>query len=302
MKAALLVTNADWRREKTEGGPHRAVKIGLERLGYEVRVEAPSSRPGVVGHVDAGFIWNGCQGFRSETVRAFRNVGKPCYVLERGFFNRMKHTQIDPLGFNHTAGWSGCLRGPAPPEGAERFRAVWGAEPRTPTPRRDGAVLVLLQVAGDSQLRDSELRHPGPLVRAVEDALPESIPIRVRAHPMSDWSCGAWGRARMLTGTLADAVTDARFCVTINSNAGNEALAWGCPVLALGPSLYGTAGVAKETKLADLQRDLQAMIDGWRPGRARLTNYLYWLACRQWSVDEIAAGECLRKVMNASPA
>ena len=302
MKAALIVSNADWRREKSHNGPHRAVKTGLERLGHDVRVETPMNGPNVVDEVDIGFIWNGCHGFRGETVRAFRNAGKPCHILERGFFDRMKHTQIDRLGFNHTASWSGCLSEPAPPKGAGRFRAVWPAEPRTPMSRRDGYALVLLQVAGDSQLRASELRHPGPLVRAVEDALPECIPIRVRAHPMSDWSCGAWGRARMLAGTLEDAVADARFCVTVNSNAGNEALAWGCPVLALGPSLYGTAGVAKEAKLADLQRDLQAMIDGWRPGRTRVTNYLYWLASRQWSVDEIAAGDCLRKVLDAPPA
>jgi hypothetical protein len=144
---------------------------------------------------------------------------------------------------------------------------------------------------------DSELHHPKPFVQAIDDALPDGVEVKVRAHPLSKWECGTHGRARMLDGTLEDAVAGAKFCVTINSNAGNEALAWGCPVLCFGPALYGMAGVAKTTTLADLSSSLQEMLDGWKPDRKALTNYLYWLACRQWSVDEIADGWPLDMVM-----
>ena len=93
--------------------------------------------------------------------------GKPAFVMERGFFDRLNYSQIDHAGFNHTASWAGKLDGPAPPDGMKRFAAVWGDEPEGFIGRR-GYCLVLLQVPADAQLADSEIRCPGPLVRAVE--------------------------------------------------------------------------------------------------------------------------------------
>jgi len=103
----------------------------------------------------------------------------------------------------------------------------------------------------------------------------------------------------VLGGTLREAVDGAAFAVTVNSNSGNEALAWGCCVLSLGPSLYALAGAACRTGLAGLEHALEAMADGWTPEPATVTNYLYWLACRQWSRDELAHGDVLRRLLDA---
>ncbi len=215
--------------------------------------------------------------------------------MERGFFDRMAHTQLDWCGFGHRTSWASRPARPAPAGGAERFRRVWGDAPTPMRSRDDGYILVLGQVSGDAQLRDSEIHHTGPLVQAVENATPRDIDIRIRPHPLTKWDRPADARATVIKGDLRSAIAGARFVVTINSNAGNEALAWGCPVMCLGPSLYGIAGVAMQTKLVDLPASVRMMLDGWRPPRDMTANVLHHLASRQWSCDELARGDVLKR-------
>ena len=85
--------------------------------------------------------------------------------------------------------------------------------------------------------------------------------------------------------------------MTINSNAGNEALAAGCRVLCLGPALYAMAGVARQTTVADMPTALRDMLAGWAPESAAVRNYLRWLACRQWSRAELADGDALGPIL-----
>ena len=59
-------------------------------------------------------------------------------------------------------------------------------------------------------------------------------------------------------------------------------------MLCLGPALYGIAGVAIQTSLVSLQRNIELMLDGWRPDSRRVGSYLHWLAARQWTIDELA--------------
>ena len=182
-----------------------------------------------------------------------------------------------------------------------RFRRAFGRLPRPlkSAKTRRGYILVLLQVPGDSQLRDSEIDSPGPLVRAVEAAAPASWHIRVRQHPLHDWTCDPEGRVRTMGGSLREAVEGAAFCVTINSTAGIESLALGCPVVCLGPALYATAGVALQTSLADMPATIAKMAAGWRPTTKAVHNFLYHLACRQWTFNEIAGGTVLRRLLGA---
>jgi len=300
MNVSFLITNAECRRGRSQ----RAVHDGLRALGHRVKVDRPAMGPRRAAEdFDCAFIWNGIHSNRADAVRAFRTAGKPAFIMERGFFDRMRHTQIDAAGFNHTASWTDTLTEPAPQEGRGRFEALWGSSPTPMTVRNHGYVLVLLQVPADSQLRDSEIHHPGPLVDAVENAMPRSIPLRVRPHPVSQWNSGtrrdgAPRHARMLTsGSLADAVAGARFCLTINSNSGNEALAMGCPVLCLGPSLYAMAGAAMQTTLAGMAVGIRDMLDGWHPPQGSVKNYLYHLACRQYGIDELRTGAPLREIL-----
>ena len=295
MQIGLICQNHEWRDPSV---PHRAVRQGLQRLGHNVEVVVPAHGGGLFSaQPDAAFLWNAVHGVRGQIAAELRDAGATVFVMERGFFDRFRHTQIDGRGFNHTASWARGLGQPAPDEGAARLRASFGVRTSI-RPRRDGHVLVLLQVPRDAQLRDSELHHPGPLVQAVEDVMPRDIEIRARAHPASGWTCSRAGRTRMLSGELAEAVDGARFVITINSNSANEALARGCPVLCLGPALYAEAGVARQARLVDLPRAVEEMLCGSHPRDANVANYLGWLACRQWTEQELAEGSVLKRLLD----
>ncbi|KPK79013.1 MAG: hypothetical protein AMJ81_13950 [Phycisphaerae bacterium SM23_33] len=302
MRIALICHNRGW---ADPAEPFRAVAAGLRRLGHEVKVVAPAQGRPWSRRPDAAFLWNGIHGPWAEPRRHLAEAGKPVFIMERGFFDRGNYTQIDHAGFNHTASWACELTRPAPEGGWERFlRLCPGFSGRghfRGLNRRPGYVLVLLQVPADAQLQEAELHHPGPLVQAVEAAAPNSLEIRVRAHPLSLWECGTLGRAQMIDGTLEQAIAAAKFCVTINSNAGNEALARGCPVLCLGPALYAAAGAARRTTLAELWRAIAEMEAGWQPEQTIARNYLAWLAARQWSRDELAAAWPLEAVLKRAP-
>ena len=270
----LIATNRQWRNRH---GPQRAICRGLARLGCQVEIVAPAGRGRLFDRqVEVAFMWNGISEHRRRIAEQLRAAGTTTFIMERGFFDRYRYTQIDDQGFNHTASWALTLNRPAPPEGRSRLRRSFGhTEPMRP--RAGGYILVLGQVAWDNQLRDSEIQEPTDLVQAVEHATPSGAELRVRTHPQDGGSRDGSNRARLLDGTLKDAVAGARFAITINSNAGNEALGWGCPVLCLGPALYAMTGVAKQTKLAALAAAIEMMLDGWAPPADAVQNYLRWL-------------------------
>ena len=100
MNVSFLITNAEWRRCTCQ----RAVHDGLRALGHRVKVDRPAMGPGRADEdFDCAFIWNGIHSNRGEAIRAFRAAGKPAFIMERGFFDRMRQAQIDSVGFNHTA-------------------------------------------------------------------------------------------------------------------------------------------------------------------------------------------------------
>jgi len=298
MNICLIVHNRQWR---DCSAPFICVRDGLRRAGHEVSFAAPLAGRLWQRQPDAVFLWNGIHGACGRIVRQCKSGGITVFVMERGFFDRFNYVQIDHAGFNHTASWAGLLGHDAPESGEERFHAAWGEAPRMVRSRRRGYILVFLQMPEDAQLADSEIRHPGQVVHAVEDAVRRDVEIRVRAHPRHAWNNRA-GRSKMIAGTLTDAIAGARFAVTINSNAGNEALAWGCRVLCFGPALYGTAGVALQTTLTGLRRAIETMLAGWRPDNQHVRNYLYHLACRQWTCSEIADsdGRILQNLLAAA--
>lgn len=268
----------------------RAVGEGLARIGLAVEVRAVTDEQ-ALDTVDLALTWNGQREPYVKAVQKARQLGVPMLMFEHGFFDRRRYWQMDHGGILHWASWIKDLARPAPAEGAERLARVW-PRPIEPPRKRKGYVLVLGQVRGDSQLVDSEIDVPTPLTRAVARSLPPGIEGRFRRHPLAQVN-----RVSYLpdceAATLEEAVEGARFAVTINSNAGNECLAMGCPVLCLGPSVYGAAGVARTTSLATFKREFDEMIDGWRPDADRVQNYLHWLACRQWNADEFREGTVL---------
>lgn len=303
-RIGIIASGRQWRdRGRVIGFPHRHLFEGLREIGCEPIVTAGGQWPLLTEPVEAVFLWNGTKGRSGEYARRFREQGTVVFVMEHGWFDRRRHVQIDHKSFAHSASWATRehFDSPPPEEGRMRFRRAFGRLPRPlrSAKTRRGYILVLLQVPGDSQLRDSEIDSPGPLMRAVEAAAPGSRHIRVRQHPLHDWTCEAKGRARTMGGSLREAVEGAAFCVTINSTAGIESLALGCPVVCLGPALYATAGVALQTSLADMPATIAKMAAGWRPTTKAVHSFLYHLACRQWTFDEIAGGTVLRRLLGA---
>ena len=294
-----IIVIANNRQFADPAEPYSHVAAGLRTLGHNVEVVAKKPTwPLWQGRADVAVVWNGVKRPAGAIADRARQAGAKVLVMERGFFDRMAHTQLDFHGFNHRASWASRLGRPAPIGGAERFRQVWGTEPTPMRSRRDGYILVLGQVSRDAQVRDSEIHHAGPLAQAVEDAAPRDVDIRIRPHPLARWCRPADARAAVIEGDLRTAIAGARFVVTINSNAGNEALAWGCPVLCFGPSLYGMAGVALQTHLVDMPASIRLMLDGWRPPRDMTANTLAHLACRQWSRGELARGTVLKRLLD----
>jgi len=292
LAAGLLATDQQW-RDGTQ--PFRAIAAGLERLGCQVEVRHPGGTwPLFQRDPKLLVIWNGRKGSYGPTVAAARRAGCRVLVMEHGFFDRRAHTQVDHQGILHWASWTDCFIRKAPARGAERLAAVW-PEPLVPFEPRDGYVLVLGQMPGDSQLDDSEIAHPRLVTRAVAEALPKGVTAVCRQHPRKIKVLPDDERymPQAPHGPLAHAIGGAKFVVTVNSNAGNEALAMGCPVLCFGPSLYGLAGVAPTTSVAGLRTVLREMLAGWQPATAKVRNYLRWLACRQWGQGEFRSGTLL---------
>lgn len=296
MRAVVICTNRQWAAADM---PFPAVVAGLGRLGYAVDVCRPDStlafRP-----PDVAVVWNGAKGPLADLVRGLRAADTTVLLLERGFFRRDRYTQIDPAGFNHKAGWAARLTDPAPPDGQRRLFKVLGCHPRPVRARRRGSVLVLGQVPGDAQLCDAPLHHADTLAAAVRLAVPADIEVRLRTHPLDRTGRSLRAPGVVVTDPdrpLAFELDEARFAVTINSNAGHDALAAGLPVLALGPSLLLQAGVGRHGRLNDLSRDMQAMLAGWRPDDPQTRNFLHWLACRQWNPPEIAEATPLHEAL-----
>jgi hypothetical protein len=301
MRAAIICTNESWVDTRS---PIRAVAAGLKHLGCDVAPTAIGDWPIFATFPDVAFIWNGVHGRRGLIADKIRKCGVPVLVMERGFLDRFNHTQIDHAGFNHTASWAVDLAGPAPVGGVARFARLIETigPPRPVKPRSSGHILILGQVPGDAQLRDSEISHAEDLVRAVEKAAGPGVELRFRPHPLGKWRTRRGDWTTTLDGELADAVDAARFAITINSNSANDVLLRGCPVLCLGPALQAIAGVAIQTSLAGLQRNIELMLDGWKPDSRRVLSYLHWLAARQWTIDELAGagGGVLARLLSAA--
>lgn len=242
--------------------------------------------------IDCLCIWNGRKKNYRVTMDGCRKTGTPVLFLEAGFFDRAWRTQADWRGWNMTASWHSKLATPAPPEGAARFAEAWG-RPAVPVTNRDGYVLVLGQVGGDAQLRDAEMHNDTELAWLVSRCLP-GHDLRLRRHPKIDPGTAWSGPLPLIGGTLEEAIAGAAFVVTINSNSAHEALALGCPVMSFGPALYQLPGVTLPATMATAGECLKKMLDGPDWDAEWIQNYLYWLACRQWTQAEFSEGSVIR--------
>lgn len=298
-----------------DDNPLHAAAEGLERIGYEVM---RSRHPEVIGRTPAvAVVWNGLRKPLWYTRAA--EWGAQMLIMEHGFFDRQRFSQVDTEGFLHRAGWRHLLGEPAPLGSAARLAQHYPDGLVEMRSRRSGYVLVLGQVPGDTQMRDSEIREPKAFCRLIASALPSGVQAVVRPHPMlaNAKSAANLGGLPILKpdreeagiyrdtkqgGGLAEALAGARFVIAVNSNGLNEALAAGIPCAALGPMLGIESGAVRQMTIATIADDLRAMVDGWAPEPETVTNYLRWLAARQWSLEELAAGDVLAGLLGSADA
>ncbi len=288
LNVGVVCSNDQWKHDEF---PFKALADGLRDIGCKVQTCVPDdSWPLFSPAVDVIFLWNGRR-HPAAMMAGMEAAGVPAIRMELGFFNRHNYTQLDHVGFNHMASWADDWA--IGPESAAAGR-LWKVWPRdlVPVIARPGRVVVLGQVAGDTQLLESETADSAVLFRAVCQAVGDRADVVYRPHPTTRRQPTV-DAAHHTSGTLEEDVAGAAFVVTINSNSGNEALAMGCPVLCLGPALYERAGVARKATIGNMQEGVTAMLDGRAPDPVRVMRYLYRLAARQWSQEELANGNVL---------
>jgi hypothetical protein len=317
--AALVIDRPEW--FPGQRALFDALSDGLGALGYRVerRERAPDALLEAGTLPDLLAIWNGIRSEEARLVDQARRFGSQVLYLEHGFWQRSRYVQCDLRGTQHRASWAEHLAEPAPPEGAGRLAAFYPDGIRRIRARKQGYVLVLGQVPKDSQMDEAELRGPLPLQRAVKGALPRGVAVCFRPHPQcanvtlpahknilpllnpSGGQEAAQYKTTKAGAGLAEALAGARFVITVNSTAGNEALAAGVPVLAFGPALYLAAGVARQATLKTLRSDIEAMLAGWCPKPSAVQHYLRRLASRQWNAEELRSPEVLGSILGREP-
>ena len=293
MKVGITCTGRQYKGQQDFPFPY-LIK-GLEAQGHEVQICNPVPYP-TFTDIEALFAWNwGRNPAWVKMVSDHRERGIAVFTMERGWLDRYQYTQIDHKGFNHTASWAPHVSQTAPTDGPERYRMLCERlSPRIGVKRRlKGYILLLGQTGGDTQMRHSEIHHPEALCESVVANLPAGLEVVFRPHPQSKYRPSI---IPTIGGSLEDALAGAQYALTINSNAGNDALWNGCPVMCFGPALYEIAGAARRTTISTLMHDLEFMAR-WEPDEKRVTSYFHWLASRQWNRDELEQGSCLEQLL-----
>lgn len=303
-KCAGILVNETFKIRHMMGSKHTMDDVveGFENLGYCVEIRKTGDWPCFSRKPDVVAVWNGLQPAYIDDVLAAETEGIPVLRVENGFFDRKNHCHIDHCGILHWSSWATQLKKPAPPEGKDRFAAVWGKDIQKMSIKKPGYILVIGQVDGDTQMQESRFRGSLEIEMAVERAtryLGETV--YFRPHP---YDHGYTKREKYLplcpAATLEEAISEAKFAIMINSNSGVECLALGRPVLCLGPATYEMAGVAKQTTPENLRTSIIEMLQNWMPDQEAVNNYLYWLAARQWSYEEVRNTDLLDRLVEAA--
>jgi len=310
-----------WGMSHAECYPWYTITDGMKKLGFTA--ENRSYGDAMTNIPDVVFLWNGLQQSTSRISDDAAKVGAQAIYMEHGFFHRQRYTQADCEGILHNASWVREIAGPAPVCGAERLAQFYPDGIR-PMGNRDGYILVLGQVSGDTQMLDSEIKGPIPLQKYLYPYLGDKghckiarhVKVMFRPHPLTSnivankmhktlpqmpVSNEVTHYKHNKRGSGLDAALDgAKFVIAINSNALVEALARGVPCMAFGPHTGIAAGVIKHTTLATLDETLKEMCNGWQPQRDQVQNYLEWLAARQWTKEEFGNPGLLQQLLDGA--
>lgn len=242
-----------------------AMATGAARLGYDVeRVSIPAT----TSVADVGILWGiGSRRFdrqtegRNATIYRYREFGRPCVVVERGFVRREEYHSA---GLGWIAGRADHRNEGSPPDRWDALRTLLG--PTTIRRPYAGVDLVIGQVPHDTSCQHVDFE--GWVAAKVGSLLAEGRRVVVRRHPNAPWLRVPEGVPVSDRADLRDDFRRARMVHTFSSTAGVDAMLAGVPVRA---------------------DDANSMVS---PDRTR-NGYEAWardIAYAQWTVDEMAAG------------
>ena len=242
--------------------PTQALMEGLKRHGVTSEWEHQTHyRP-----CDLAVIW----GVRfPHIIQGQKDCGGDYLVIERGYFaDRMTYCS---LGFNGLNGYAEFLAENSPPDRWEKH----GVEVKPW--KVDGEYILLMgQVRGDQSVKDMDTRiwyeKAMSQIKAITD-----MPVYFRPHPQARQFEGLMDCAGYKTGTLEEAFEGAACAVTFNSNSGVDAVLNGVPVIAM-----------DRGAMAWDMAQHEIILEHYLPDR---TQWLYDLAYKQWTLEEISNGE-----------
>lgn len=247
---------------------------GLRRHGVQVDTGiTPPSR------IDMVVLW-GVRNIR--VIAAQRRVGRNICILERGYVgDRFIWTSVSfGGGLNGRGEFRGVRSDPA------RFLKHHKAllKPWRPA---GGYALLIGQVPNDMSLAPVQGRLDGWYREAASVLAAMGHEVRFRQHP------GSVKRGRVeiipdapaIGGTLEEALSGAGLVVTFNSNTAVESVLAGIPTVTIDPGSMAWPVTAHALDAAPA-----------RPDRERWAAELAW---KQWTLDELASGECWAAVGQA---
>ncbi len=263
-------------REYHNHTPSLALR-GLARVGYtEVNHVAPSGfRPNEFMPCDLNVIY-GMRIKGKEIIEDYLKRGIPSIVIDLGYIKRaMKSNGYD--GY-----WQISLNGLNwIPDQADdiRFKSLGLDYPEYK--KRDGYVLLCEQTPGDSSHGMSLMRLNEWMASAVKKCKELGLEYKKRRHPMNSFI----PKEELPTCPIEDDLKGASVVYVHNSNAGNDALLAGIPVVCDENPRYRPAYYDLVSK------DLAA------PVYPEMKDYLHRLAYGQWTRDEIENGKAFEYVI-----
>lgn len=260
-----IVANPNADHQKSWGG---AFADGLKRHGIGARLcnSAEDS--------DLLVLW----GVRNQAaIAAQKAAGGDICIIERGYLgDRFKWSSVSfGGGLNGRGEFRGVMRDST--RFNQNFLHLMGD-----WKKREGHALLIGQVPGDMSLAGVNIRRwYVETSLALNDA---GYDVRYRHHPVATergFPAREIPGAKIVGGSLKEALDGAALVVTFNSNTAVESVLAGLPTIAMdrGSMAWDVTG--------------HATGDVIRPQRMAWASELAW---KQWMLNEIASGECWARV------
>lgn len=254
--------------------------------------------------IDLLFMWNGGLGKEKEIAAKCKEQGTPVYFSELGWLPQMNTFYFDTEGVNYA---STLTKWQYENVGLNEYDKLFlnsnlsyyhniiAKRTCQELPEED-YVFAPLQVE-----RDSQIINYSPYIKKMQefvDYLEQFLPgkVIIKKHPKDDPGKIIMPDRFIYTdkGTTHDYLKDCKYCVTINSTVGIEALSYYKPVITLGKAFYSGRGISYSV---NNEQDMYAAINKCETGMIAngiVSHFLHYLFTRQWHIKQL---ENTHKVM-----